>query len=197
MTAAAYIRVSTADQKSNSQRREISRWLKAHGFVPEDVVWFEDIETGRHLDRTGLHALNAAIFRGEVKTVVIWKLDRLARSLRDGINTLCDWVDGGVRVVSVTQQLDLSGTTGKIVASVLLGLAEIELANIRERQKAGIDAAKCRGAYKGRKKGTFKASPARAQKLKAQGLRSSEIMQALGIRSRSTLSKYLQTPVNR
>jgi DNA invertase Pin-like site-specific DNA recombinase len=192
MKIAAYIRVSTSDQTGAGQRREITRWLKAHGHAPKSVAWFEDKETGQHLDRSGLQALNAAIFNGEVDTVIIWKLDRLARSLRDGINTLCDWVDGGLRVVSVTQQMDLSGTTGKIVASVLLGLSEIELSNIRERQRAGIDAAKLRGAYKGRKKGTLKANPARAQRLKAQGLRSSEIMKALGIRSRSTLAKYLR-----
>ena len=192
MTVAAYIRVSTSDQKGDVQKREVSRWLKAHGHDPKSVLWFEDKETGQHMDRSGLNALNNEIFQGNVKTVVIWKLDRLARSLRDGVNTLTVWVDRDVRVVSVTQQMDLSGTTGKIVASVLLGLAEIELTNIRERQRAGIDAAKQRGAYRGRKKGTLKASPARARRLKEQGLRSAEIMRALGIRSRSTLAKYLR-----
>lgn len=71
--------------------------------------------------------------------------------LTDGINTLCDWVDNGVRVVSVTQQLDLSGTVGKNVAIVLFGVAEIHVANIRDRKSVGIAAAKAQGVYKGRK----------------------------------------------
>ncbi len=106
MTIGAYIRVSTQDQKQDAQRREIRRWLKAHGHDLKAVRWFEDKETGAHLDREGLKALNSAVFAGEIKTVVIWKLDRVARSHREGINQLYDWCDAGVRVVSITQEID-------------------------------------------------------------------------------------------
>ncbi len=82
-----------------------------------------------------------------------------------------------MRVISVTQQIDLSGTVGKVVAGVLFGLAEIELTHIRERQAAGIAEAKAKGVYKGRKKGTLKADPARARELKAKGMKLAEIMQ--------------------
>ena len=92
-----------------------------------------------------------------------------------------------MRVISVTQQIDLSGTVGKVVAGVLFGLAEIELTHIRERQAAGIAEAKAKGVYKG----TLKADPARARELKAKGMKLAEIMQALGIGSRTTLSRYL------
>ena len=155
MTIGVYMRVSTRDQKNDAQRGEITRWLKAHGHDPSATTWFEDQETGKSLNRDGLKALNAAIFAGDVKTVVVWKLDRLARSQREGINTLYEWCDAGVRVVSVTQQIDLSGTVGKVVAGVLFGLAEIELTHIRERQAAGIAEAKAKGVYKGRKKDTL------------------------------------------
>ena len=70
----------------------------AHGLL---VQWFTDKETGDNLDRKAFRKLQEAIFNGEVKTVVCWKLDRLSRSLRDGINVLCDWCDRGLRVVSV------------------------------------------------------------------------------------------------
>lgn len=185
------MRVSSRDQKQDSQRREITRWLKAHGHDPKAATWFEDQETGKHMDRAGLKALHKAIFAGDVKTVVIWKLDRLARSQREGINTLYEWCDAGVRIVSVTQQIDLSGTVGKVVAGVLFGLAEIELTHIRERQAAGIAEAKSNGVYRGRKTGTLKADPARARELKAKGIKPAEIMKALGIVSRTTLAKYL------
>ncbi len=191
MTIGVYMRVSSRDQKQDSQRREITRWLKSHDHDPKAATWFDDVETGKRMDRDGLAELNKAIFAGDVKTVVVWKLDRLARSQREGINTLYEWCDAGVRIVSVTQQIDLSGTVGKVVAGVLFGLAEIELTHIRERQVAGIAEAKAKGIYKGRKKGTLKADPARARELKAKGMKPAEIMKAPGIDSRTTLHRYL------
>lgn len=140
--------------------------------------------------RDGFNALEKAIFAGTVKTVVVWKLDRIAHSMRDGINTLSNWCESGVRVVSVTQQIDLSGTVGHLVAGVLFGIAEIELQNSKEWQAAGIAVAKSKGVYKGRKKGTTKAKPERARKLKAQGLKTDEIASALGVTER-TVFRYL------
>jgi DNA invertase Pin-like site-specific DNA recombinase len=64
------------------------------------------------MQRPSLIDLKEAIFAGRVKTVVVWKLDRLARSMREGINILTAWCESGVRVVSVTQQIDLSGAVG-------------------------------------------------------------------------------------
>lgn len=191
MTVAAYIRVSSDSQRTDAQRADITRWLKGNGYDVDQCTWYEDEATGRNLDRPGLEDLNTAVFNGEVTTIIIWKLDRVARTIKDGLAQLCDWTDRGIRIISVTQQIDLTGTTGKIVASVLLGVAEIELEHIRERQAAGIAVAKAKGVYKGRKKGTLKAKPSRAKALKEQGMKPQEIMQALGIKSRTTLSKYL------
>jgi DNA invertase Pin-like site-specific DNA recombinase len=74
--------------------------------------------------------------------VVVWKLDRISRRQRDGVNLLAEWCECGVRVVAVTQQIDLGGAVGRMVASVLFGLAEIESEYRRERQAAGIAVAK-------------------------------------------------------
>ena len=108
-----------------------------------------------------------------------------------GLNTLCDWCDKSLRVVSVTQQIDFNGTVGKMIASVLFGVAEMEQESRRERQAVGIAVAKKQGKYKGRKRGSTKARPERARELAEQGLNRSEIAKALGV-SRLTVIRYLK-----
>lgn len=186
-----YVRVSTASQNEAGQRREITRWLKGNGIGPESVRWYVDKQTGDNLNRPAFERLQADIFRGEVGAVIVWKLDRLSRKMRDGLNVLCDWCERGVRVVSVTQQLDLSGTVGRMIAAVLLAVAEMEQETRRERQAAGIAVAKERGIYVGRKAGTTKGKPDRAKKLAERGLTHKEIATALGI-SRRTVIRYLR-----
>ena len=173
------------------QRAEIGRWLSGNGVEPGLVRWFVDKKSGDSLDRPAFNKLKSSVFAGEVGTVVVYKLDRLSRSLRDGIETLCDWCDRGLRVVSVTQQIDFNGTLGKMLAAVLIGVAEMEQETRRERQAAGIRAAKAEGKYRGRKPGTTKATPARARKLREKGLTAEEIGAALGV-SRNTVFRYLR-----
>jgi DNA invertase Pin-like site-specific DNA recombinase len=191
MSIGVYVRVSSHGQKVDSQRVEIQRWLETHRHALDAVQWFEDVESSATFTRTGLNALQEAIFAGAVKTVIVWKLDRIARSMREGINILSRWCECGVRVVSVTQQIDLSGTVGHLVAGVLFAVAEIELEHVRERQAAGIALAKRRGLYKGRKRGTFKARPERARELRKKGMTLSEIAQALNV-DRRTVARYLK-----
>ncbi len=188
MSTAVYIRVSSVGQKEVSQRNEIDRWLKGHGI--KDAVYFVDKKTGDNLQRPAFERLQAAVFNGEVDAVVVYKLDRLSRSLKDGINTLTDWLKQGVRVVSVTQQLDFNGATGQLVAAVLFAVAQMETETRRERQAAGISAAKAAGVYLGRKAGTTKAKPARAAELRRRGLTVPEISEAMGI-SQRTVFNYL------
>lgn len=191
MTIAAYIRISSKSQKSDSQRQEIIKYLEAHGHDVNAVQWFEDTETGTTLSRSGLNALCEAVFAGTVKMVIVWKIDRLGRTLKDGINMISSLCENGVRVISVTQQIDLSGSVGRMVAAVLFGIAETELEHIRDRQAAGIAVAKSKGIYKGRKKGTTKAKPQRAKALRKQGLKIEEIATALNTSTR-TVQRYLR-----
>ena len=186
-----YVRVSTIGQNAAGQKREIRRWLKGNGIDEKEVCWYVDKATGNNLDRPELERLQRDIFNGEIETVVVWKLDRLSRNLRDGINVLADWCDRGLRVVSITQQIDFNGALGKMLAAVLLGVAEMEQETRRERQAAGIAAAKERGnVYTGRIAGTTKAKPNRALELRNKGLNDSEIATAMGI-SRRTVQRYL------
>jgi len=195
MILAAYCRVSSRHQKADSQVAEIQKWLNAHGYDNGQVEWFVDKETGKTLKRPELERLQNAIFAGEIGTVIVWKLDRLSRRLRDGVNVLADWCERGLKIVVITQQIELNGAVGRMIAALLLGLAEIELEYRQERQAAGIEVAKRKGIYKGRKKGTTKAQPSRARQLRAKGLTVAEIAQAMGTNKR-TVQRYLKAVAN-
>jgi len=189
---AVYIRVSTVGQNEEGQRREIGKWLSGNGISPTTVLWFTDKETGDNLNRPSFERLQKKVFDGQIKTIVCYKLDRLSRSLRDGINVLCDWCERGIRVVSTSQQIDFNGTVGKMIASILFAIAELEQQTRRERQAAGIAVAKERGVYSGRKKGATKAGvdTDRAKQLREQKLTYDEIAKALGV-SISSVRRYL------
>jgi DNA invertase Pin-like site-specific DNA recombinase len=176
---AAYVRVSSRSQKADSQRAEIAKWLAGNGIDAGQVQWYEDKESGKSLNRPAFERLQADIFAGTVKTVVVWKLDRLSRRLRDGVNLLADWFDRGLRFVSVTQQIELNGAVGRMIAALMLGLAEIEREHILERQAAGISLAKKQGVYTGRKPGTTKTTPERAAELRDRGLKTSTVSRYL------------------
>lgn len=189
---AVYIRVSSPKgQKTDSQRAELETWLKRHKL--KSVQWFEDRDSATNMEREAFQKLQAAVFAGKVQTVVVWKLDRLARNLKEGVNVLADWCKRGVRVVAITQQIDLSGPVGNLIASLLFGIAEIELQHSKERQAIGITLAKKRGIYTGRKSGTTKAAPARARTLRKQGFTIPEIAAALNVKERSVYN-YLAKP---
>jgi DNA invertase Pin-like site-specific DNA recombinase len=167
--------------------------LQGNGIDPSAAEWFEDKETGRTLRRPAFDRLQKAVFAGRVRSVVVWNLDRISRRQRDGVDLLADWCGRGVRVIAVTQQIDLSGPVGRMVARVLFGLAEIESEYRRERQAAGIAEAKGRGIFRGRQRGTTKAPSRRARELRSRGLTAQEIATALGV-SRRTVYRYLATP---
>lgn len=190
---AVYLRVSTTGQTLDSQRAEVDRWLVGHGIA--NAIFFTDHSTGDNLDRPGFDALQSAIFHGEVSTVVVYKLDRLARTMKDGINTLCDWLERGVRVVSASQEFDFAGKTGKLIASVLFGVAEMEQETRRERQAAGIANAKAKGIYRGRQPGSTTGDPTKARELHSTGRSVAEIATLLKV-SRQTVYRYLQNTPN-
>lgn len=191
---AVYCRVSTKEQSIESQKLEIMRWLTAHGLTEADVTWYVDHETGTTLAREAFNRLEDDIFRGRVTTVIVARLDRVSRKLYDGIRVLGEWAERGVRIVSVTQDIDLSGAMGRLIAAIMLGVAEIETTIRKERQMAGIAAAKARGVYKDRRVTgpgrSKKAKPARAHELRAKGLTAPEIATAMGV-SLATVWRYL------
>jgi len=190
MTIACYVRVSSSRQRDDSQRAEIQKWLEANGIDQKQVEWYSDKESGRTTKRPEFDRLQRDIFSGNVKTVVLWKLDRLSRRLVDGVKILSEWADRGLKIVVVTQQLEFNGAVGRLVAALLMGLAEIEWEYRKERQTAGIEVAKKKGVYKGRQKGTTKGKPKRARELRDKGMTAPEIANALDVSER-TVFRYL------
>lgn len=186
---ACYVRVSTVRQNEAGQKAEIQRWLDGNGI--RGASWFIDRDSGDHLERPAFEQLQKAVWMGEVQTIVVWKLDRLSRKLAEGLAVLCGWCDRGLRVVSVTQQIDFSGAVGKLLAAVLLGIAEMEQETRRERVAVGVAAAKRRGVYKGGKPGRRKVAPQRVMALKARGLSHRETARILDLNT-STVTRYIR-----
>ncbi len=182
------MRVSSNSQSVAAQRREIERYLASHNGT--EARWFVDEGiSGATMDRPALEQLKRAIFMGEIDTVVVYALDRLARNAIEGLVLLADWLKRGIRLVVVTTQMDFSGEVGQMVASLLLHIAQMERTRIRDRQAAGIEAARANGKrWGGREPGTgWKADPQRALELRQRGLSNREIAAALRISTRTVI----------
>src|SRR5690242_8165339 len=99
MKTTCYLRVSSDDQSTASQKAEIVEWLNRHGLTEGCVAWYEDVETGKTLVRPAMLRLQIEVEQGLVETVIIQRLDRLSRRLLDGLTLLADWANRGVRIV--------------------------------------------------------------------------------------------------
>ena len=174
---AVYMRVSTLDQESGiqSQEKALKDYIISHNV--QGVKWYRDRLSGATTNRPAFKKLQADIFAGKVDTVLSWKLDRLSRSMRDGINILCEWISRDIRVVAISQQLDFSGPIGQMIAGVLFAIGQMELENLRENTKRGLAAARARGVKLGKRATIFADD---IQKLKDEGLNMTEIAKKLG-----------------
>jgi DNA invertase Pin-like site-specific DNA recombinase len=137
-----YARVSTQDQNLNLQRDALTR--------AGCEKLFTDTISGAKAERPALtEAINYAR-SGDV--LVVWKLDRLGRSLRDLIDIVNTLLAKGVGFKSITESIDTTTPGGKLVFHVFGALAEFERDLIRERTQAGLVAARARGRHGGRPK---------------------------------------------
>ncbi|MCK4624376.1 MAG: recombinase family protein [Phycisphaerae bacterium] len=140
---AAYVRCSTVEQNDRLQRKAIRAWAKASGI--ENLKWYSDKASGTTNNRPEWKKLQQAIDKGKVSAVICWRLDRLSRSLKDAANLFDRMHKRGIRLVSVTEGVDLDSISGKMIAGILAVFAEFENAVRRQRQKAGIEVAKAAG----------------------------------------------------
>ena len=141
-----YARVSTADQSTDLQKDA----LMAAGVDERNI--YIDKASGKRDDRPGLEACLKALREGD--SLVVWRLDRLGRSLKHLVATVQDLVERGVGFRVLTGQganIDTATASGKLVFGIFAALAEFERELIVERTKAGLAAAKVRGRKGGRK----------------------------------------------
>ncbi len=180
-----YARVSTIEQTLALQEDA----LRAAGCER----LFTDTLSGATAERPGLAQALAYLWPGDV--LVVWRLDRLGRSLKALIETLHGLEGRGIGFKSLAEQLDTTTSGGKLIFHVFGALAEFERDLIRERTQAGLAAARARGRQGGRPKKL--ATPAKVALARAlyDGKRHSiaEICSTLGI-SRATLYRALARP---
>lgn len=134
-----YARVSTEDQDLGLQIAA----LNAAGCQRI----YEDKKSGKNLDRPGWRKCRMDLREGDI--LVVWKLDRLGRSVVDLISTLEDFRREGIGFICTTQSIDTRNAMGRFIFNVMASMAEMEREMISERTKAGIEQAKERGVLLG------------------------------------------------
>lgn len=153
---------------------------------------FQEKATGGNADREELKKLLEHLREGDL--VVIWKLDRLGRSLRDLVNLVTDIQARGAGLKSLNDSIDTTTPQGKLTFHLFAALAEFEREIIRERTKAGLESARARGRVGGRPKGLTKEAKDKviiASTLYNQKqMTVAQICKHLGV-AKSTFYKYL------
>lgn len=177
-----YARVSTQDQRSELQLDA----LAASGC--EQI--FQEKMSGKDKDRPELETCLKVVRKGD--SLVVWRLDRLGRSLKDLVEIVQSLEERGVGFQSLTESIDTTNAGGKLIFHVFAALAEFERNLIRERTVAGLVAARARGRKGGRKVKMQKADVRKAAAMLHDPLMTkTEVAQHFGI-SRVTLNAALE-----
>jgi len=171
MATIGYIRVSTLDQSTDLQHDA----MKAAGI---DRI-FEDLGvSGSTASRPGLDA--ALNFLREEDTLVVWRLDRLGRSTVNVLALLDELAARQVGFRSLTEGLDTAGSMGRVLITIMAAFAQLERDVIRERTRAGLQAARDRGRVGGRPRSLNDSTIAVARKLFTDGKSATTIATELG-----------------
>ena len=177
-----YARVSTSDQTLNLQKDALEKTGCSKIFT--------DTISGATTERQGLDAALSYVREGD--TLVVWRLDRLGRSLKHLIETITTLNNRKIGFKSLTENVDTTTSGGKLIFHIFGALAEFERDIIRERTLAGLQAARARGRKGGRPKALTSKTVQMAQQLyndKANAI--ADICKTLNI-SRATLYRYIQ-----
>ncbi|MCF8346595.1 MAG: recombinase family protein [Bacteroidales bacterium] len=179
-----YARISTADQSKDMQLDE----LKKDGCKKI----YQETVSGAKTERVELKKALEDLRKGDV--LVVWKLDRLGRSLKHLIEVVSDLNECGVGFKSLKESIDTTTNGGRLIFHIFGALAEFERGIIQERTKAGLKAARARGRLGGRPRKMDKAKIEMAQALyDSRTMTIQKICKQLGI-SKGTFYRYLKTP---
>lgn len=175
---AIYHRVSTLDQDPTLAREELRAAASARAM--EVVLDVEETGSGARNDRPGLRRVLDAARRGQVGAVVVWKIDRFARSALDLLSNIQSLQDSGVRFIATSQGIDVrpgGDAVSSLLLTVLAGVAQFERELIRERTMLGLSKARSKGTKLGR---PFRGpDPEDVARLRADGASWSTVAKAL------------------
>ena len=180
MKAAIYARVSTANngQDPTMQTRELREYCERRGWTVAGE--YVDIGiSGTKERRPELDRLLGEAHRRRFDAVVVWRFDRFARSVSHLLRALETFKSLGIEFVSLSEQVDTSTPTGKMVFTVLGAVAELERSLIVERVRAGLRNARAKGKHLGRPRVAVDAT--RIAVLRSQGLSWAKIGERLGL----------------
>lgn len=180
MRAALYARVSTIGngQSPEMQLRELREYCERRGW-PIAGEYIDAGVSGAKDSRPQLNTLMADAHRRRFDAVVVWKFDRFARSVSHLLRALDTFNSLGIAFISLSEQIDTTTPTGKMVFTVLGAVAELERSLIAERVKAGLRNARAKGKRLGRPGAAV--DPVRIASLRAAGLGWKRIAKELGI----------------
>ncbi len=190
---AIYVRVSTGGQTFASQEKDLIKWADSQ---QDEVVWYRDKATGTNMDRPGMDKLMADVRSGKINTVVCWRLDRLGRTAKGLVDLFTELHDKKINLISLKDGLDLSTPTGRMTATILASVAVFETEIRKERQTAGIAAAKeagktWGGSKKGRKLKLTDEHIKIAKDMHSEGKKISVIARTLGL-CRPTIYRIIE-----
>jgi DNA invertase Pin-like site-specific DNA recombinase len=177
---AVYVRVSTHDQTTENQRRELAEVAERAGWDVVAVFSDEGISGAKGRDkRPGFDALMKAVTRREVDMVAAWSVDRLGRSMQHLVETLSAIRAAGADLYLHKQALDTTTPSGRAMFGMLSVFAEFEREMIVERVRAGMATAKAKGKSVGRPKASEE-TLARIRKLRSQGMGMLKVAREVG-----------------
>ncbi len=185
--AAIYARVSRADQKLALQLDECRSLVRHRKW--KLVQTYTDKISGAKDRRPGLARMLEDAHRGRFDVLVVWKGDRLWRSLAHSVRTVSDFGSWGIDIVSITEQFDTTTATGRFMRDLCAIFAQWERDIIAERSAAGVAAARRRGARIGRPR--VYVDTTKARKLRQSGVTLLEVAKKLKV-PRTTLSRALR-----
>ncbi|GBR49853.1 DNA resolvase [Acetobacter pomorum] len=164
--AVIYCRVSTADQSCVRQKDELKRFAERAGYEVSGI--FMETGSGVRVDRAERRKVMALAQAREIDAILVTELSRWGRSTIDLISTLQELESYRVSLIAITgMTFDLATPHGRMLATVLAGIAEFERDLISERVKSGLAAARARGKVLGRQKGQRPKSDRLAPKVMA------------------------------
>lgn len=157
LKCAIYCRVSTDEQDPKHQENALLEYAKNQEYDVFKV--YTDVTSGAKQSRPALNDLMFDARAKKFNIVLVWKLDRLGRSIQHLLNIVHEWNNKGIDFICTTQDIDTTTASGELVFHIFAAFAQFERSLISERTKEGLKTAASKGRFPGRPKGSKDSKP--------------------------------------